>query len=208
MIHERDGQAVTPALPASPTSPAARMVTDVLAPAHVLVALLLVVGWHCGRETGVAWAVGAGGVAVGIPLGVVLAGVRAGRYTDVHVRVRGQRAVPLTVAVVSAATAVVLLGVLGAPRELVVLLCAIAAGLSVGGLITVWWKVSGHTAVAGAATVILTALYGPALLLLLAPAALVAWSRLVLRDHTPAQTVVGFLVGAVVSGAVFVPLYR
>jgi membrane-associated phospholipid phosphatase len=42
----------------------------------------------------------------------------------------------------------------------------------------------------------------------LGPAALVLWSRVVLRDHTPAQTAVGFLVGAGVSLALFVPLHH
>ncbi|MYS23067.1 PAP2 superfamily protein [Streptomyces sp. DvalAA-14] len=204
-----------PLLPADPSAPApgarrsfALLVTDVLAPAPVLVVLLLVVGWHSGRVAGVAWAVAAATVSVGIPLAVVIGGVRAGRFTDIHVRVRRQRALPLAVAIACAVLCVVLLGPLGAPRELVVLVATIMAGLATGAAITVWWKVSGHTAVTGAATVILVADYGPRLLLVLVPACLVVWSRIVLRDHTPAQTVVGFLVGAAVSCVLFVPLHH
>jgi membrane-associated phospholipid phosphatase len=37
----------------------------------------------------------------------------------------------------------------------------------------------------------------------LAVVAVVSWSRVVLRDHTAAQTVVGALVGAVTAGLVF-----
>ncbi|MBM9503486.1 phosphatase PAP2 family protein [Actinacidiphila acididurans] len=186
----------------------ARTVTDVLAPANVLLALLLTVGWHGGGRAGIGWALAAACVMVGVPLGVVVAGVRAGRYTDLHVRVRRQRAVPLTVAVASALAVLASLPPLGAPRDLVALVAATAAGLTAGGVVTVWWKVSGHTAVAGAATVILTALYGPGPLpLLLAASVLTGWSRVALADHTRAQTVVGFAIGAGVCLAVYVPLH-
>jgi len=185
---------------------AARWITDVVAPANVLAVLLLVTGWHAAGTTGVAWALGAAALAVGLPLALVAAGVRRGRYTDLHVRVREQRLVPLVTAVCSTAATAGLLAAFGGPPQLIALVLAIGAGLFTGGVITLWWKVSGHTAVVGAAAVILIALFGPPAALTLPVALPVAWARVVLRDHTPAQTAVGFLVGAAVAAAVFVPL--
>ena len=71
--------------------------------------------------------------------------------------------------------------------------------------ITTVWKISIHCAVASGSVTILALLFGP----WLAPAyllvALTAWSRVVLKDHTPAQVIAGSLLGvaaAVVTYAI------
>jgi membrane-associated phospholipid phosphatase len=72
--------------------------------------------------------------------------------------------------------------------------------------ITHWWKVSLHATVAGGAVATVVLLYGPWLLLLIAPLILVCWSRVKLTDHTVTQVVVGALLGPLVGGAVFLLL--
>ena len=66
---------------------------------------------------------------------------------------------------------------------------------------TAWWKVSGHTAAAA-----LTAAYGPWLLTAFLALPLIGWSRVILRDHTPAQEAAGAIVGVLAIGTIFVPL--
>ncbi|MFJ4844446.1 phosphatase PAP2 family protein [Streptomyces sp. NPDC088733] len=210
IIRERDRtvrlEQEGPASPRPAVRSLAKLITDVLAPAYLLTVMLLAVGWHSGHGSGLAWAAGAAAGAVGVPMTVVVLGVRAGRFTDVHVRIRRQRAVPLATAIACAVLSVVLLALLGAPRELTALVVAILSGLTVGGLVTIWWKVSGHTAAVGAAGAILTAVYGAPMVPLLLAVIPVGWSRVVLRDHTVAQTVVGFLIGSSVALAIFLPL--
>ena len=76
------------------------------------------------------------------------------------------------------------------------------------GLITIWWKISTHTAAIGgmAGTLIVFAeIFGfnPAwwLCLILVVAGVLGSARMILRQHTLAQVAVGFLVGMATAGA-------
>ncbi len=50
---------------------------------------------------------------------------------------------------------------------------------------------------------ILTLTYGPVLAITAPVVAVVGWSRVILKDHTTAQTVVGALMGAAVAAGIF-----
>ena len=62
-----------------------------------------------------------------------------------------------------------------------------------------WWKAYTRASVAAGAAVTLAVVHGPWCWLLAA----VGWSRVRLRDHTPAQVVAGMLVGAMLGGGAF-----
>jgi membrane-associated phospholipid phosphatase len=141
-----------------------------------------------------------------IPYGIILLGVRRGSLGDHHVTTREQRLRPLLAGLVSVAAGVVLLVVLGAPRQVVALIVAMLAGLAVTALITHWWKISAHAAVAAGTATILMAAFGPALAVAWPVVAAVGWSRVVLREHTLAQVLGGVPMGALVAGGVFVAL--
>jgi membrane-associated phospholipid phosphatase len=69
--------------------------------------------------------------------------------------------------------------------------------------INLYWKISLHTAFVSAAATILTLLYGAVgawTFVLLAP---VAWARLELKAHTPAQVAAGALLAAGIIAGVF-----
>jgi hypothetical protein len=98
-------------------------------------------------------------------------------------------------------------GSVDASAKLVALLASIAVGVACGGVITLWWKFSVHAAITvGAATVLLVVL-GPALLAAWALVAVIAWSRVQVGDHTPAQVLAGVTWGIVVNAAIL-PLLR
>ncbi|MEO3855696.1 phosphatase PAP2 family protein [Acrocarpospora sp. B8E8] len=65
------------------------------------------------------------------------------------------------------------------------------------GPITFWWKISFHTAVAAGSVVMLAWLLPPAPVYAVGAALVmvIAWSRVTLGDHTPAQTAAGVLAG-------------
>ncbi|MFG3253274.1 hypothetical protein [Streptomyces sp. NPDC048172] len=188
---------------ATPKMKAAKLVTDILAPANLVIVLLLVIGWHSTHSfTGVGWGLFAALFCGIIPITIVQLGVRRGSLTDKHVRVRKQRIVPLAASLVSVVVGIVLLYVLDAPKDVSALVVAMLVGLASVLLVTVWWQISAHNAVAGGSVMILLLVFGlPAL-----PTALIVfligWSRRLLKAHTMVQLVCGTALGAI-SAIVF-----
>jgi membrane-associated phospholipid phosphatase len=182
----------------------ARIVTEVFAPGVLVSVLLLAVGLHAaGGPSGLLWGLLAALFASITPMAYILRGVRRGHWTDHHVTVREQRRVPLLVGLASVAVGLGLLVSLKAPRELLALVAAMVAGLGVTVLVTHWWKISVHTAVAAGTVVVLTLVFGQWLLFLWAVVAVIAWSRVELRDHTVGQVLGGMPFGAIVAGLIF-----
>ncbi|WP_019546689.1 hypothetical protein [Streptomyces sulphureus] len=191
---------------AGPKAKAAKLVTDVLAPGNLVIALLLVVGWHSTHSfAGVGWGALAALFCGVVPIAIIQLGVRRGRLTDKHVRVRKQRIVPLSASILSVLVGIALLYAFDAPSDVSALVIAMLVGLASVLLVTVWWQISAHNAVAGGTVLILLLVYGlPALpFVLLLP--LVGWSRRVLKAHTLAQLVFGTALG-LISAAAFVLL--
>ncbi|MDQ1295223.1 MAG: hypothetical protein QG608_3108 [Actinomycetota bacterium] len=180
----------------------ARVLTEVLAPLVVLMTVLLVAGvatagWPRGLLLG---SVG-GAVGAGIPLTVLVAGLRTGRYGDRHVTRREERPLLMVIGLISVLTGIGSMAFLGAPRDLLIVMGALLLGVVITLVITLVWKVSAHAACAAGSAVILVNLFGPALLSAAVPVAAVGWSRVALGDHTRAQVIVGTALGvAVVTG--------
>ncbi|WKD32761.1 hypothetical protein [Streptomyces xanthophaeus] len=175
---------------------AARILSDVLAPAPVVVALLLLVGWRSTMSwAGLGWGLFAALFCGLAPIGIIALGVRRGVLTDQHIRVRRQRVVPMALSLVSVVAGVTLLHVLGAPREVFALVVAMLVGLVSSLLVTVVWQISIHMSVAGGTVMILLLLLGPPVLPAVLIAAAAGWSRLVLKAHTPAQLLAGTALG-------------
>ncbi|MEU6311098.1 hypothetical protein [Streptomyces sp. NPDC047014] len=180
----------------TPRQKAARVLSDGLAPAHLVMALLLVIGWHSTRSwTGLGWGLLAALFCGAVPIGIVTLGVRRGALTDPHIRVRRQRVLPMGLSLLSVLAGLALLHLLGAPREVFALVVAMLVGLVCSLLVTVTWQISIHLSVAGGTVMILLLVFGPPALPAAAVAAAIAWSRLVLEAHTPAQLLAGTALG-------------
>lgn len=138
-----------------------------------------------------------------LPLFLLLGLVRLGKVTDHHVSNRKQRAPVLLMALGSVGAGLVVLGAVGAPQSVVVMVLAIVAGIVVLAAVSPFWKMSGHAAAVSSSAVISVLMLGPAWLplLLLIPA--VGWSRVVLRAHTRAQVVAGSLFGGLVMAGLW-----
>jgi len=189
----------------------AQLITDVLSPAVLVAGLLLVVAWHSATSAAQALLLGLVAAAAGsfVPITYILRGVRRGRWTDRHVKVREQRKLPILVCLISTLVGTVLLYAVGAPRELVALIASMVASLVLTWPVTVMlrWKVSVHALVAAGAAGALGVVFGPVAWLAWPIAAVVCWSRVVLRDHTVRQVIVGSIIGAVATCALFPALY-
>ena len=141
-------------------------------------------------------------LAVVLPFLYLLWLLRQGLITDLDVQRREQRMRPLifTIACTGLSWFVLLFG--SAPSPLVALAGASWLQMAIVFTITMWWKVSMHCASAGAAAAVMWFLAGTPLPLLIG-VPLIAWSRVRLRRHTVAQTVVGTLLGFTVFMGVF-----
>ncbi|GAB3216395.1 phosphatase PAP2 family protein [Kineococcus gypseus] len=188
---------------------AAVLLSDVFAPPWVMLATQLVVAWHVTSSTAQAlrWAVLTGMFTAVVPYAFVLLGVRLGRWSDRHIRVRHQRLVPTLFGLSTCLLGLVLLNVWGAPVQLLVVLVAIIASIPPFVLINVWWKISIHAGCMGGSLVVLTDILGaPAAVAGAAVLPLTSWARVRLRDHTTGQVIAGALLGAVVVASVYLPL--
>ncbi|MGW3072928.1 MULTISPECIES: hypothetical protein [unclassified Kitasatospora] len=181
----------------------ARRITDGLEPKNVILVLLPLLGGLRYGWPGIGWALFAVLFAAVVPTLIIRYGMRRGTVTDRHVGRRQRRLTvfPLIMASVLLSFAVMI--ALDAPTDLTALVLAMFASLVPILVITAWWKVSVHTAVATGAVVCLAVALGPLWLLLGPLVPVIGWSRVVLRDHTTAQTVVGAVVGAVTAGLTF-----
>jgi membrane-associated phospholipid phosphatase len=185
---------------ASRAEKVARVITEVLAPANLVIALLLFIGWHSTRGwAGLGWGLLAALFCGVIPISVVLLGVRRGDLTDKHIRIRGQRVVPMAASMLSVVAGVALLYVLGAPRDVSALVVAMLVGLISSMAVTVWWQISIHNSVAGGTAMILILALGPTMIPFFGIAAAVGWSRLTLKAHTLTQVLAGTALGSVAA---------
>ncbi|MCE7080140.1 hypothetical protein [Streptomyces sp. ST2-7A] len=160
-------------------------------------------GWHSTHSvTGFGWGLLAAFFCGVLPLAIIQLGVRRGQLTDKHIRIRRQRIVPLAASLLSVAVGIALLYALRAPGDVTALVIAMLVGLASTLLVTVWWQISVHNAVAGGTVMILMLVFGlqalPSAVIIL----LIGWSRRVLKAHTLAQLVCGTALGAI-AAAVF-----
>jgi membrane-associated phospholipid phosphatase len=107
------------------------------------------------------------------------------------------------VAITSILVGLALLAAFDAPAEMVALLASIAVGVAYGWVITLWWKISVHAAIAAGATTVLMLVFAAALLVVWPLVAVLAWSRVQVGDHTPAQVLGGIALGVVVNATIF-----
>lgn len=185
----------------------AQVVTEVCSPAVVVVLLPLAVAWHAtGHRIGwtLLWGLVVAVFSSALPMAFIIRGARRGRWDGHHVRNREGRLVPLLLCLASTAAGLLILVLGGSPRDVIALNAAMIVTLVACTAVTQWWKISLHSAVAGGASATLVLIYGPLSLVTVPIVALVAWSRVVVRDHTVAQVVAGALIGPLVGGVVFV----
>jgi membrane-associated phospholipid phosphatase len=179
----------------------ARTVTYVFSPVILATLQLFAVPVHAvGLVRGLGWGLFAVAFVSVAPLAYILVRVRRRTLGDVHIGVREHRRVPFTVGLVTVVIGLVLLVLTGAPRDLLAVVAAFVALTIATIVITSWWKISVHAMVAMMTAVILTAVYGPALLVTVVGVAVIGWARVQLRDHTVSQVLAGAVLGLGIAG--------
>lgn len=184
----------------------ARMISDQLHPKTWIVAVCLMVGWQADRLPGVVWSLVGVLFAAVIPMLFIDHGIKRGRWGDRNVGTRNARLLVMAVILLSVLTCFALMTTLGAPRVLTALIASMLVTLAALALVTLAWKISVHQAVSAGAVIMLAQAYGPWALLGYVLVVVVGWSRVELRDHTPAQVIAGTLLGTAVAAATFAAL--
>jgi hypothetical protein len=186
----------------------AKGVTDTLSPAHFVIALPPVIGWHATYPSlaGLAWGLFCAVLAGGVPYGFVIHAVRHRRVSDIHIRRRQDRYIPILVALAAMGLCVTIHILGAAPRVLAALLASLLSTILVGGVITVRWQISGHAAAAAGSIGICALCFGPWVLALSPLVVLICAARLILRDHTFWQLAAGVALGGVLSPLVMLAL--
>jgi membrane-associated phospholipid phosphatase len=198
--HARDYSAHA-AEPISPAQRWARRLSHGLNPLLVVLPGYLLLALHTASSIGQAllwWGIIMVGVTL-VPLAIVSLGVRSGRYTDALLSRREQRLIPIFIGVMSTVGSVVVLIAVHASR---VMLAAVVSLLVSGILtlaITLFWKISLHIMAMAGMIAVLVMIFGPVAFVLLPLLALVAWARLWLQAHTPAQLLAGTALAMVVT---------
>ncbi|ADG77687.1 Phosphoesterase PA-phosphatase related protein OS=Tsukamurella paurometabola (strain ATCC 8368 / DSM / CCUG 35730 / CIP 100753 / JCM 10117 / KCTC 9821 /NBRC 16120 / NCIMB 702349 / NCTC 13040) OX=521096 GN=Tpau_1055 PE=4 SV=1 [Tsukamurella paurometabola] len=183
----------------------AKVITEVGAPWVSNILGSIAVGVLAGS---VAWGVVLALLTAIAPMALIFGAMKVRGGGDHHVSDRSQRPLILLLILAIQVIGVVVEIAAGAPAVVIAFTVVGVVTLVVTGVITaaLKWKVSLHVAVATSIVVFL-ALAGHSWLwlLLLVWVALVGWSRVTLKAHTPMQVLVGFVCG-VVSAAAALPI--
>ena len=159
---------------------------------------VILAGLSLTTRQGWLWAAAYGLLAVLLPALYVLWLYHQGLVADIHLRNRTERTRPLIVTLVLAITAWALLAAASGPRLLLVLAGANVIQTLLFFGITLHWKISAHTAAAAGLAVLSWLLLDSAAMPLVLSVPVIAWARVRLSDHTPAQTVAGAMLGSLI----------
>lgn len=133
----------------------------------------------------------------------VVYGVRKGMFTDIDVSKRQQRPVLFLISIFLGLVYLAGLFVFQAPQILFVTTISVIAGVLVASIINNFIKASIHTATISAVLIAIAIVNGGYYFFLLSIIPLVAWARIKEKRHTFPETVIGGLLGILLSLIVY-----
>jgi len=183
----------------------ANLTSDILNPFVVSIILILLLSFKStsGTLDWVKWSLILIAVSILPVLLVIIYLVRKGRLENHSIILRQQRTKIYLLACICAGAGCIILPYLGASRTL---MAAFVAGFSTLVLfmcVNLLWKISIHTALITASVVILIILYGSIAAISVVLIPLMAWARIELKHHSPAQAAAGTILSALVVVMVF-----
>jgi hypothetical protein len=178
-------------------------ISQICNPPLVSAAGVVMTGYTLSARTAWLWAVIYGLLAILAPALYVLYLFRRGVISDLHLTVREERTRPLVVTLGAALAAWMVLYSGGAPQVLVTLAVANVLNALFFFGITLYWKISAHSAAAAALAFLALMLVGRMAMPLAASVLLIAWARVRMQHHTVGQTVAGAILGSSVLASTF-----
>lgn len=182
-----------------PLDSLARLISDVLCPPVVAAISIIVSAAHLATPS--AWKSAALflTLTVVIPTLYILWLLYRGKVTDFHLRVREQRIKPMILIAIMTVSAWLALIIRQAPVLLIGIATAGMVMTIILLVITLRWKISGHTTAMSAFVVLCWWFAGVSAAPITLTVPLVAWARVRIRRHTPAQVIAGVVLGLMTS---------
>ncbi len=177
----------------------ANTITNTLNPFFVFTALYVLVALAESALDRALLYVGIELAAAGAVAGYVLWLRRRSQVGDFWISRRAERLVPAAFTILASAVLILSLYFLHAPEGLFRATISMGLATVVSAAITLFWKISAHSSVAGHATVAGFLLLGPAGVVFLLTLPLVLWSRVATKAHTLPQVFAGAVLGAVLA---------
>ncbi len=134
---------------------------------------------------------------------VIIYLVRKQKLESPFINVRKQRTKIYLLAGVCAGVGCIIFSYLEAPKELIATFVAGLSAVVVFMCVNLLWKISLHTAFVTASVTVLIILYGSMAAVAVVLVPLIAWSRIELKHHSPAQVAAGALLAALIVVVVF-----
>lgn len=183
----------------------ARIITNVLNPflLSLLILVLLSIKSSTSTEEAIKWSLIGLALSVFPVFAVVIYLVSKKKLDGIFINPREQRHRIYLLAILCAVIGYIILVVLDAPQLLVATFAAGLAAVIVFMAINLFWKISLHTAFITASVTVLIIVYGgvAAWTVLLVP--LVAWARIKMKRHNPAQVLTGSVLACFIVTIVF-----
>jgi len=134
---------------------------------------------------------------------VIIYLVRKQKLESPFINIRKQRTKIYLLAGVCAGIGCIIFSYLEAPTTLIATFIAGLSAVVVFMCVNLLWKISLHTALVTASVTVLIILYGSMAAVAVVLVPLIAWSRIELKHHSPAQVAVGALLAASIVVVVF-----
>jgi hypothetical protein len=133
----------------------------------------------------------------------IIAGVMLGFFTNFDVSKKEQRPLLFSVTAIVSFCYLLFLLIFNGPKILFVGFFAVVLGLISVAIINRWIKASIHLATATAAFLLMGIVYGGYFFLFLLLVPLLAWARIKTKEHSPMETVIGSLLGIMITSIVY-----
>lgn len=181
----------------NPVQRAARTASNVLNPFFIFTVLYALVAFAESSFAGATFYLVLELLAAGVVAGYVYFQMRRSRVGDFWISHRAQRLVPALLLLAVFVGLLILLAILDAPQALYDTALSMGLAAATVAAITLLWKASAHTAVAGHAAMAGPLVLGPLGFAFVIVLPVVIWARVVVSAHTPLQTFAGAAIGAV-----------
>jgi membrane-associated phospholipid phosphatase len=183
----------------------ARLISNVLNPFVISSVIIILLAFHDAADTGAAikWSLVSLALSVLPVLVIVAFMVRRNKIDGFFTNPRHQRNSVYIFAALMAIISYSLLWYLNAPDVILAVFISGMAAIIVFMVINYFWKISLHTAFVAASVAVLIMVYGVQMVWTVVLVPLVAWARLQLKQHSPAQVMTGGLLAVVIVVGVF-----
>ena len=178
----------------------ANLTSNILNPFLVSLVLVIILSFYSnsGTVNAIKWASILTAISILPVFLAILFFTHNGSLESIFTNVRRQRTKVYLVAGICAGASCIILYYLDAPSILIASCVAGLAGAAVFLCINLWWKISLHTAFIAASVTVLVILFGPLAAITVLLLILIAWARIELEHHSPAQAATGAILAALI----------